>query len=71
MALTDGADGLSCIRHIVADAADHLAPGGWLLFEHGYDQGEASRNLLTAAGFQAASTFPDLAGIDRVSGAHL
>lgn len=71
MALTDGADGLDCIRRIVADAAAHLKPGGWLLFEHGYDQGEASRNLLTAAGFKAASTFPDLAGIDRVSGAHL
>jgi release factor glutamine methyltransferase len=70
MALTDGADGLDCIRRIVADAAAHLNPGGWLLFEHGYDQGEASRNLLTAAGFKAASTFPDLAGIDRVSGAH-
>jgi release factor glutamine methyltransferase len=71
MALTDGADGLACIRRIVADAAAHLNPGGWLLFEHGYDQGEASRNLLTAAGFKAASTFPDLSGIDRVSGAHL
>lgn len=74
MALTDqeaGGDGLACIRRIVADASAHLNPGGWLLFEHGYDQGEASRNLLTAAGFKAASTFPDLAGIDRVSGAHL
>lgn len=71
MALTDGADGLDCIRRIVDDAPAHLSPGGWLLFEHGYDQGEASRNLLTAAGFKAASTFPDLAGIDRVSGAHL
>lgn len=71
MALTDGADGLACIRRIVADAADYLNPGGWLLFEHGYDQGEASRNLLTAAGFKLATTFPDLAGIDRVSGAHL
>lgn len=71
MALTDGADGLDCIRRIVADASAHLNPCGWLLFEHGYDQGEASRNLLTAAGFKAASTFPDLAGIDRVSGAHL
>ena len=70
MALTDGADGLSCIRHIVSAAAAHLKPGGWLLFEHGYDQGAASRNLLTAAGFKSASTFPDLAGIDRVSGAH-
>jgi release factor glutamine methyltransferase len=74
MALSDqevGGDGLACIRRIVAAAAAHLNPGGWLLFEHGYDQGEASRNLLTAAGFKAASTFPDLAGIDRVSGAHL
>ncbi|TXT32187.1 MAG: release factor glutamine methyltransferase [Rhodocyclaceae bacterium] len=71
MALTDRADGLACIRRIVADAPAYLNAGGWLLFEHGYDQGEASRNLLTAAGFKAASTFPDLAGIDRVSGAHL
>lgn len=71
MALTDGADGLNCIRRIVADAPAHLNPSGWFLFEHGYDQGEASRNLLTAAGFKDAATFPDLAGIDRVSGAHL
>jgi release factor glutamine methyltransferase len=74
MALTDGAaggDGLACIRHIVAEAVAHLLPGGWLLFEHGYDQGAASRNLLTRAGFKAALTHPDLAGIDRVSGGHL
>jgi release factor glutamine methyltransferase len=74
MALSDqevGGDGLACIRRIVAAAAAHLNQGGWLLFEHGYDQGAASRNLLTAAGFKAASTFPDLAAIDRVSGAHL
>ena len=70
-ALTDGGDGLDCIRPIVAGAPAHLAPGGWLLFEHGYDQGEASRNLLTAAGFKAAFTQPDLAGTDRVSGGHL
>ena len=70
-ALTDGADGLDCIRHIVAAAPGHLAPSGQLFFEHGYDQGAASRNLLQAAGFQGASTYPDLAGIDRVSGGHL
>lgn len=64
-----GGDGLDCIRDIVAGAPAHLGPGGWLLFEHGYDQGQASRNLLTAAGFQLPSTFPDLAGTDRVSGA--
>jgi release factor glutamine methyltransferase len=71
MALTDGADGLACIRRIVADAPQHLKQGGWLLFEHGYDQGEASRNLLTAAGFKAPFTHPDLAGTDRVSGGQL
>ncbi len=71
MALTDGADGLACIRRIIDGAGAHLQPDGWLLMEHGYDQGEASRNLLTAAGFKAAFTHPDLAGIDRVSGAHL
>lgn len=74
MALTDadpGGNGLACIRRIVADAAAHLNPGGWLLFEHGYDQGAASRNLLAQAGFKDAFTHPDLAGIDRVSGAQL
>ena len=74
LALSDqvpNGDGLACIRHIVAHAAAHLQPGGWLLFEHGYDQGPASRNLLTAAGFKAAFTHPDLAGIARVSGAYL
>lgn len=74
LALTDqepGGNGLACIRRIVAAAAAHLKPGGWLLFEHGYDQGEASRNLLAAAGFKDTFTHPDLAGIARVSGAHL
>ena len=71
MALTDAADGLACIRQIVAGAAAHLEPGGWLLFEHGYDQGEASRNLLQAAGFKDVFTQPDLAGTDRVSGGQL
>jgi len=71
LALTAGADGLACIRRIVAGAPDHLKPGGWLLFEHGHDQGAATRNLMTGAGFQGAATFPDLAGSDRVSTAYL
>lgn len=74
MALSDlqpGGNGLACIRRIVAAASAHLNPGGWLLFEHGYDQGAASRNLLADAGFKDPFTHPDLAGIDRVSGAQL
>lgn len=71
MALTDGVpggDGTACIRRIAAAAPAHLAGGGWLLFEHGYDQGNASRNLLMANGFESVFTQPDPAGIDRVSG---
>lgn len=68
-ALTDGsADGLDSIRAIISGASDHLEPGGWLLFEHGYDQAEAVRGLLEAAGFGSIVSLPDLAGIPRVAG---
>lgn len=73
-ALTDGiagGDGLSCIRAIVAGAADHLKPGAWLWFEHGFNQGLACRNLLQAAGFKNVLTETDLAGIDRISGGQI
>ncbi|AOY00680.1 peptide chain release factor N(5)-glutamine methyltransferase [Jeongeupia sp. USM3] len=70
-ALTDFADGLEHIRRIVEGAGGPLAPRGWLLFEHGFDQGEASRALLAAAGFLDVQTWPDLAGLDRVSGGRL
>src|SRR5205085_4566409 len=61
-ALTDGsADGLDSIRAIVAGASDHLNAGGQLLFEHGYDQAEACRSLLEAAGFGELVSIPDLA----------
>ena len=68
-ALTDGsADGLGSIRAIVAGAAAHLAPGGWLLFEHGYDQADAAAALLEAAGFTERVSVKDLARIPRVAG---
>lgn len=70
-ALSDGADGLLHIRQIIAGAARHLQPGGWLLFEHGYDQAAASRALLQAAGFQQVRSWSDLADIERVSGGRL
>lgn len=70
-ALTDHADGLSALRRIVAGAAPHLVPQGWLLMEHGYDQSAAVRALLAAAGFEQVQSWPDLAGIERVSGARL
>ena len=67
-ALTSGPDGLNDIRTIVAQAGQHLVRGGWLLLEHGHDQGPAVRGLLTQTGFLAVSTRTDLAGLDRCSG---
>jgi release factor glutamine methyltransferase len=68
-ALVSGADGLDAIREIVAAAPAHLAAGGWLLLEHGIGQDGAVRGLLKQAGLEEARTWPDLAGIPRVSGA--
>jgi release factor glutamine methyltransferase len=67
MALTDGNDGLDCLREIAAQAPARLVAGGWLLVEHGYDQGAACRALFAAAGLQQVATLPDLAGNDRVT----
>jgi len=66
-ALAAGDDGLDAIRRIVAQAPDHLRADGWLLLEHGYDQGEAVRTLLAGAGWQAVEGHPDLAGNPRCS----
>jgi release factor glutamine methyltransferase len=67
-ALTDHADGLSALRIIIDGALQRLAPGGWLLMEHGYDQARAVRDLLSAQGFQEVQSWQDLAAIERVSG---
>ncbi|MGY8564139.1 peptide chain release factor N(5)-glutamine methyltransferase [Paracidovorax citrulli] len=66
-ALASGHDGLDDIRLIIAGAATHLLPGGWLLLEHGWDQGAAIRALLADAGFVDVATGVDLEQRDRVS----
>jgi release factor glutamine methyltransferase len=71
LALTSGADGLDAIRRIVREAPAWLAPGGWLLLEHGFDQAEAVAALLHAAGFQAIDHRFDLAGHCRCTGARI
>jgi release factor glutamine methyltransferase len=50
MALASGIDGLDAIRRIVRDAPAHLTPHGWLLLEHGWDQGSAVRALMHDTG---------------------
>jgi release factor glutamine methyltransferase len=66
-ALVAGADGLDDIREIIDQAPRHLEAGGWLLLEHGYDQAEAVRGLLSAAGFAAVESRRDLGGHERIS----
>lgn len=67
-ALASGVDGLEDIRRIISNAPAHLKPGGWLMFEHGYDQATTVRNLLREAGLLEVFSVRDLAGIERVSG---
>jgi len=67
-ALVAGADGLDCVRGIVAHGASHLVAGGWLMFEHGHDQAARCRKLLNTADYVAVFSRRDVAGIERVSG---
>ena len=66
-ALSSGADGLDAIRVIVRDARAMLQPGGWLLLEHGWDQGDAVRALLQGGGYGDVATEQDLEARDRIS----
>lgn len=68
-ALISGPDGLDAIREIAANAAAHLAPGGTVLIEHGYDQASAVADLLRASGHSDIEHHRDLAGIERVTSA--
>jgi release factor glutamine methyltransferase len=68
-ALVSGDDGLDAIREIIGAAPLHLVAGGWLLIEHGLGQDTAARRLLGEGGLEESRTWPDLAGIPRVSGA--
>ncbi|MGH8073891.1 MAG: peptide chain release factor N(5)-glutamine methyltransferase [Lysobacter sp.] len=66
-ALASGSDGLDALRRIAAEAPTYLEPGGWLLLEHGWDQGDAVRELLAAAGLVEVETVRDLEQRDRIS----
>ena len=70
-ALAAGRDGLADLRQLTAAARNHLRPGGVLLLEHGYDQADAVRALLRESGISRPQSWPDLAGIPRVSGGEL
>ncbi len=66
-ALISGEQGLADLRAICHAAPRHLAPGGWLLLEHGFEQGAAVRQLLDESGFSGVRTLADLNALPRVS----
>ncbi len=67
-ALVAGSDGLVDLRSIVAQAPRYVAPGGWLLLEHGWDQSDAVQSVLRARSFVEVQGRNDLSGTGRCSG---
>lgn len=67
-ALVAADGGLADIAGLARDAHRHIHPGGWLLLEHGWQQGETVRGLLRDCGFSRVETRCDLAGLERVTG---
>ena len=66
-ALVAGLDGLDALRIIIEQAPMYLSPNGWLLVEHGYDQGNSVRRLFDLTGFKQIKTHADLNLQDRVT----
>ncbi len=70
-ALASGADGLDAIRLIISNASAYLKPRGYLLLEHGYNQGSAVRQLMHQATLSEINTLTDLAGHERITMARM
>lgn len=62
--------GLADLQHIISGAPTHLVEGGLILLEHGWQQADAVRNLLRAAGFRGIFSRRDLGGHERISGGY-
>jgi release factor glutamine methyltransferase len=65
-ALAAGPEGMDDLNAIAHSAREHLCSGGWLLLEHGYDQGSSATRLLAATGFREVADYTDDAGLSRV-----
>ncbi|KOO14534.1 SAM-dependent methyltransferase [Vibrio xuii] len=66
-ALVADEKGLADIRHIATQARDYLMDSGWLMFEHGFEQGEPVRELLRSLGYDQVATYKDYGDNDRVT----
>lgn len=66
-ALVSGMDGLEDIRKIILEAQHYLETNGWLMLEHGHDQGVAVAELMQHSGFVEIQDLCDLAGKSRIT----
>jgi len=67
LALRGGEDGLVFYRRILRRSHSFLASGGWIVFEHGYDQGESVPALCRESGYTHVMCFRDYGGQPRVT----
>ena len=67
-ALVADAQGMADLAEIISEAPTYLHKAGWLLLEHGYEQGQVVRELLTRQGFEQVTTRNDLEGRPRITG---
>lgn len=66
VALSPGADGLSVIRRLLDDAANFVKPGGHMIMEIGFDQGEKVQKLIDQKLWRLVEIHPDLQSIPRI-----
>lgn len=59
--------GLADLAQLIAQAPSYLLPGGWLLLEHGWQQGQAVRQLFLQQGFAQVSSHRDYAKLERIT----
>ena len=67
VALDGGYLGMNTINHIIPSAPEYLKPGGGLILEHGFDQGESVRYLFSANSYTGITTRLDYSGHERIT----
>lgn len=66
-ALVADRQGMADLEHIIMHAGKYLLDSGWLVLEHGFEQGQQVRNVLQGHGFVEVTSIRDYAGLERVS----
>lgn len=66
-ALVAGDNGMADIVHIIEQSRTRLEAGGFLLIEHGWQQGTAVRDAFIRAGYQAVETCRDYGDNERIT----